>query len=64
MLRIGLVHCTKQVKRRKEGHVAALIVAGLVITAIGLFDYIALTRGVDSRPVSEIQRTPGGILPV
>jgi hypothetical protein len=44
--------------------VAALIVAGLVITAIGLFDYIALTRGVDSRPVSEIQRTPGGILPV
>lgn len=42
---------------------AALIVAGLVITAIGLFDYLALTRGVDSRPVSDFQRTAGGILP-
>ena len=43
---------------------AAFIILGLVITAIGLFDYIALTRGVDSRPVSENIRTPGGILPV
>lgn len=42
----------------------ALIVAGIVFTAIGLFDYIALTRGVDSRPVSDVIRTPGGILPV
>ncbi len=42
----------------------ALIIAGIVLTAIGIFDYIALTRGVDSRPVSDIARTPGGILPV
>lgn len=43
---------------------AAFLIIGLVITAIGLFDYLALTRGVDSRPVSDIVRTPGGILPV
>jgi hypothetical protein len=48
-------------QRRKEGHVAALIVAGLVITAIGLFDYIALTRGVDSRPDFATGRMPSGI---
>ena len=42
----------------------ALIVIGIVLTAIGLFDYIALSRGVDSRPVSDLVRTPGGILPV
>ena len=42
----------------------ALIVIGIILTAIVIFDYIALSRGVDSRPVSDNIRTPGGILPV
>jgi hypothetical protein len=42
----------------------ALIIVGIILTAIVIFDYIALSRGVDSRPVSDIVRTPGGILPV
>jgi len=42
----------------------ALIVIGIIFTAIVIFDYLALSRGVDTRPVSDIVRTPGGILPV
>jgi hypothetical protein len=39
----------------------ALIVVGFVLIALGLFDYLALTRGVDSRPDFAAGRMPFGI---
>ena len=41
----------------------ALIVITVVLAAMVLFDYLALTRGVDSRPVSDTFVSRGGILP-
>ena len=43
---------------------AALIVAGIIMTAIVVFDLVAITYGVDSRPVTEIDRAPGGLFPL
>lgn len=37
-----------------------LIVLGVIVAAIAIFDVLALTRGVDSRPV--FGRTPGGAI--
>jgi hypothetical protein len=41
-----------------------LLVFGLIVTAIALFDVIALTRGVDSRPGFDDPRAASGELTV
>jgi hypothetical protein len=41
----------------------ALIVFGIVIAAVVIFDLLAYRRGTDSRPGLGISRTPDRILP-
>jgi hypothetical protein len=42
----------------------ALIVIGLVVVAIVIFDLLAVTHGVDSRPGLGTSRVPDRIFPV
>jgi hypothetical protein len=41
----------------------ALIVISIVITAVVVFDVLALSRGVDSRPGFGLSRTPDRVIP-
>lgn len=42
----------------------ALIITGIVVLAVVVFDLLALGRGVDTRPGFGMSRTPDRVFPV